>query len=141
MMEGLFKSINISSSGMSAERFRLNIISQNLANSDTTRTENGDPYRRKIVTFQEVLNGEIGKSKTDFGGVKVNSIQEDTSPFKLVYNPEHPDANEEGYVRMPNVNALNEMVDMMSAQRAYDSNAAVINSAKSMYNSAINIGK
>ncbi|MGM0640070.1 MAG: flagellar basal body rod protein FlgC [Thermotogota bacterium] len=140
-MEGLFKSINISSSGMSAERFRLNVISQNLANTDTTRTENGDPYRRKIVTFQEVLNGELGKTKSEFGGVKVNSIQEDSSPFKLVYNPEHPDANEEGYVRMPNVNALNEMVDMMSAQRAYDSNAAVINSAKSMYNSALSIGK
>lgn len=140
-MDGLFKSINISASGMSAERFRLNVISQNLANSDTTRTENGDPYRRKIVTFQEVLNGEIGKQKTDFGGVKVSSIEEDTTPFKLVYNPDHPDSNEEGYVRMPNVNVLNEMVDMMTAQRAYDSNAAVVNAAKSMYNSALNIGK
>lgn len=140
-MDGLFKSINISASGMSAERFRLNVISQNLANSDTTRTENGDPYRRKIVTFQEVLNGEIGKQKSDFGGVKVSSIEEDTAPFKLVYNPDHPDSNEEGYVRMPNVNVLNEMVDMMTAQRAYDSNAAVVNSAKSMYNSALNIGK
>lgn len=140
-MDGLFKSIDISASGMTAERFRLNVISQNLANSDTTRTENGEPYRRKIVTFEEVLNGEIGKQKSDFGGVKVSSIEEDTSPFKLVYNPEHPDSNEEGYVKMPNVNVLNEMVDMMTAQRVYDSNAAVINSAKSMYNSALNIGK
>ncbi|MDK2945268.1 flagellar basal body rod protein FlgC [Geotoga petraea] len=140
-MDGIFKSINISASGMSAERFRLNVISQNLANSDTTRTENGEPYRRKIVTFEEVLNGEKGKRKNDFGGVKVSSIEEDTTPFKLVYNPDHPDSNEEGYVRMPNVNVLKEMVDMMTAQRAYDLNAAVINSAKSMYNSALNIGK
>jgi flagellar basal-body rod protein FlgC len=126
---------------MSAERFRLNVISQNLANSDTTRTENGEPYRRKIVTFEEVLNGETGRQKNKFGGVKVNSIEEDITPFKLVYNPDHPDSNDEGYVRMPNVNVLNEMVDMMTAQRAYDLNAAVINSAKSMYNSALNIGK
>jgi len=140
-MDGLFKSMNISASGMTAERFRLNVISQNLANSDTTRTENGDPYRRKIVTFKEILNKEVGSSNEDFGGVRVNSIKEDQSPFKLVYNPDHPDANEEGYVRMPNVNVLNEMIDMMSAQRAYDTNAAVVNSAKSMYNSALNIGK
>lgn len=139
-MDGLFKSMNIASSGMTAERFRLDVISQNLANVDTTRTENGDPYRRKTVTFREVLNNNMsGFDK--FAGVKVDSLIEDDSPFRLVYEPSHPDADDEGYVNYPNVNALREMVDMITAQRAYEANATVITTAKNMYNSALGIGR
>jgi flagellar basal-body rod protein FlgC len=139
-MDGLFKVFDIASSGMSAERFRLNVISQNLANSDATRTEEGGPYRRKAVVFQEAVNNSLKNGK-DFAGVKIVSIEDDPSPFRQVYDPTHPDANEEGYVSYPNVNVLREMVDMISAQRAYEMNAAVVNSAKSMYNAALNIGR
>ncbi|WP_308644341.1 flagellar basal body rod protein FlgC [Oceanotoga sp.] len=139
-MDGLFKSMNISGSGMSAERFRLNIISQNLSNANTTRTDNGGPYRRKSVSFEEVLNGSMSNSES-FGGVKVSSINEDQAPFRLEYEPDNPDADENGYVRYPNVNALREMIDMISAQRAYEFNATAVSTAKTMYNSALNIGK
>lgn len=140
MMDGLFKVLDIAASGMTAERFRLNVISQNLANSDTTRTEEGGPYRRKAIVFEEALN-KTTKGKEEFSGVKISSIVDDPSPFRLVYDPNHPDANEEGYVEYPNVNVLREMIDMISAQRAYEMNAAVVNSAKSMYNSALGIGR
>lgn len=139
-MDGLFKVLDIAASGMTAERFRLNVISQNLANSDTTRTEEGGPYRRKAIVFEEALN-KTTKGKEEFSGVKISSIVDDPSPFRLVYDPNHPDANEEGYVEYPNVNVLREMIDMISAQRAYEMNAAVVNSAKSMYNSALGIGR
>lgn len=139
-MDGLFKVFDIAASGMTAERFRLNVISQNLANSDTTRTEEGGPYRRKAIVFEEALN-KTTKGKEEFSGVKISSIVDDPSPFRLVYDPNHPDANEEGYVEYPNVNVLREMIDMISAQRAYEMNAAVVNSAKSMYNSALGIGR
>ncbi|RAO98595.1 flagellar basal body rod protein FlgC [Petrotoga sp. 9PW.55.5.1] len=139
-MDGLFKVLDIAASGMTAERFRLNVISQNLANSDTTRTEEGGPYRRKAIVFEEALN-KTTKGREEFSGVKIFSIVDDPSPFRLVYDPNHPDANEEGYVEYPNVNVLREMIDMISAQRAYEMNAAVVNSAKSMYNSALGIGR
>lgn len=135
-MEGLFKIMNIAASGMTAERFRTNIISQNLANAETTRTENGGPYQRKIVSFKEILDNE-----TNSGGVKVSKLSKDTSPFKLVYDPNHPDADKNGYVKYPNVNVLREIVDMMNAQRAYELNASVVNTSKSMYNAALNIGR
>lgn len=140
MMDGLFKVLDIAASGMTAERFRLNVISQNLANSDTTRTEEGGPYRRKAIVFEEALN-KTTKGREEFSGVKISSIVDDPSPFRLVYDPDHPDANDEGYVEYPNVNVLREMIDMISAQRAYEMNAAVVNSAKSMYNSALGIGR
>jgi flagellar basal-body rod protein FlgC len=139
-MDGLFQVFDIASTGMAAERFRLNVISQNLANSDATRTEEGGPYRRKAVVFQEAVNKSL-KGGEEFAGVKIVSIEDDPSPFRLVYDPTHPDANEEGYVSYPNVNVLREMVDMISVQRAYEMNAAVVNSAKSMYNAALNIGR
>lgn len=139
-MDGLFKVLDIAASGMTAERFRLNVISQNLANSDTTRTEEGGPYRRKAIVFEEALN-KTTKGREEFSGVKISSIVDDPSPFRLVYDPDHPDANDEGYVEYPNVNVLREMIDMISAQRAYEMNAAVVNSAKSMYNSALGIGR
>ncbi|KAF2956458.1 flagellar basal body rod protein FlgC [Marinitoga sp. 38H-ov] len=136
-----FRIMDIAASGMTAERFRSEVISNNLANANTTRTENGEPYKRKVVTFKEVLNNTVSSKNEQLSGVRVSSIEEDNSPFKLVYDPSHPDANEEGYVKYPNVNVLREMVDLISAQRAYEANVAVINSAKTMFNSALSIGR
>lgn len=136
-----FRIMDIAASGMTAERFRSEVISNNLANANTTRTENGDPYRRKVVTFREVLNKEVNSNDEQLSGVRVSTIEEDDSPFRLVYDPSHPDANEDGYVKYPNVNVLREMVDLISAQRAYEANVAVVNSAKTMFNSALSIGR
>nr|WP_197073317.1 MULTISPECIES: flagellar basal body rod protein FlgC [unclassified Marinitoga] len=136
-----FRIMDIAASGMTAERFRTEVISNNLANANTTRTENGGPYRRKIVTFKEVLNKNRTKRDEQLSGVRVSNLKEDNSPFRLVYDPGHPDADENGYVKYPNVNPLREMVDLISAQRAYESNVAVINSAKTMFNSALSIGR
>lgn len=146
---GIFNSINISSSGLTAERTRMDVISKNIANANTTRTSSGSPYRRQMVVFQENKtsfsdylslysnsNGHSGKA-----GVKISGIVEDKSPFKKVYDPGHPDANEEGYVNMPNIDIVKEMVDMISATRAYEANITSINSSKSMAMKALNIGK
>ncbi|KLO20815.1 flagellar basal body rod protein FlgC [Marinitoga sp. 1197] len=136
-----FRIMDIAASGMTAERFRSEVISNNLANANTTRTENGGPYRRKIVTFKEVLNKNRTKRDEQLSGVRVSNLKEDNSPFRLVYDPGHPDADENGYVKYPNVNPLREMVDLIGAQRAYEANVAVINSAKTMFNSALSIGR
>lgn len=136
-----FKIMDIAASGMTAERFRSEVISNNLANVNTTRTEDGGPYRRKIVTFKESLNKNLSKNDEQISGVRVSKLEEDKSPFKLVYDPGHPDADENGYVKYPNINPLREMVDLISAQRAYEANVAVVNSAKSMFNSALSIGR
>jgi flagellar basal-body rod protein FlgC len=110
----------------------MDIISSNVANVDTTRTTGGGPYRRKIVVF------EVGKE----GGVRVNRIQEDSStPSRLIYQPEHPDANAEGWVEYPNVILVNEMVDMLAATRAYEANVTALNATKTMMSSALNIGR
>lgn len=136
-----FKIMDIAASGMTAERFRSEVISNNLANANTTRTEDGGPYRRKIVTFKESLNKHLSKNDEQIAGVRVSKLEEDKSPFKLVYDPGHPDADKNGYVKYPNINPLREMVDLISAQRAYEANVAVVNSAKSMFNSALSIGR
>lgn len=145
---GIFDSINISASGLTAERLRMDIISQNIANANVTRTANGTPYRRKMVVFQEAEMNEpfssyLSKAKGNFkkSGVKVSSIVEDQSEFKLVYNPGHPDADANGYVRMPNVDIMIEMVNMISATRAYEANVTSINSTKSMIMKALEIGR
>ncbi|MEJ5228685.1 MAG: flagellar basal body rod protein FlgC [Pseudothermotoga sp.] len=133
-----FLTLNISASGMTAQRLRIDIISSNIANSESTRTEQGTPYRRRVPIFSEYL---IGTGKTKSSGVKVTRIEEDPSPFRLVYDPTHPDADENGYVSMPNVNVLREMVDLISAQRSYDANVAAFNVTKSMISSALQIGR
>lgn len=147
---GIFSAINSSASGMTAQRIRMDTISENIANINTTRTEDGGPYRRKTVVFQEVENKPFSeylntKSKDilrsgNSGGVKVARIVEDTSPFKKVYDPNHPDADQDGYVSMPNVDMLSEMVNMISATRAYEANVTTINAAKSMAMKALEIG-
>jgi len=136
-MLDIFSTMNISASGMTAQRMRLDVIADNIANAETTRTEEGGPYRRKNVVFQEVLDKAMGIK----GGVHVQSIVEDQRPFKMVYDPSHPDANEEGYVQMPNVNVLREMIDLINAQRSYEANVSSINATKAFASAALGIGR
>lgn len=141
----IFKSMQIGASALKAHTTRLNTISSNLANIETTSTPEGGPYKRKSVyfetqplTFKEHLDATTANA---VNGVKVREIVEDTDPPKMVYKPQHPDADEKGYVAMPNVNLLEEMVDMMSATRSYSANATVIKSAKRMALKALEIGR
>lgn len=131
-----FTIFRVSASGMTAQRLRLDVIASNIANSETTRTERGEPYRRRIPIFAEHV---IDKASTS--AVRVVRIEEDPSPFRLVYDPSHPDADENGYVRYPNVNVLREMVDLINAQRSYEANVSAFNVTKSMINSALQIGR
>ena len=133
-----FLTMNVSASGMTAQRLRIDTISSNIANSETTRTEQGTPYRRRVPIFSEYL---MGTGKVKSSGVRVVRIEEDPSPFRIVYDPTHPDADEDGYVSLPNVNVLREMVDLISAQRSYDANVATFNVTKSMISSALQIGR
>ncbi|MCL2125442.1 MAG: flagellar basal body rod protein FlgC [Oscillospiraceae bacterium] len=139
-------SMSISASALTATRLRMDVIAENMANSNTTRTENGEPYRRRYVVFQEKTNDNafasfFNKARTTPGGVRVLRIGEDTSEFKYDYNPSHPDADENGYVRYPNVEVVQEMVDMMSAYRAYEANITAINTFKDMAVKTLEIGK
>ena len=139
---------DISASGLTAERQRLDIASENIANSNTTRTESGGPYRRKMIVLQEVpstsfrskFNSLLNRTASK-GGVRVTEIVEDQRDLQPVYNPDHPDANEEGYVMMPNVDLVKETVDGMSATRAYEANITAFNAMKLMAQRAIDIGK
>lgn len=136
----IFDTFKISGSGLSAERLRMDLIADNLSNANTTRTPEGGPYRRKMVVFKTILQDKL-KSR----GVQVDKIVEDKSPFRWEYNPDHPDAIREGekkgYVLFPNVNPVKEMVDMITASRAYEANVTALNSAKSMAYKALEIGK
>lgn len=136
----VFQAMNISASGLSAERLRMDVVAGNIANQNTTRTENGEAYRRKVAVFSEYLEtSKFGQSQV--GGVRAVSIVEDDSELIPVYDPTHPDANEDGYYYMPNVDVLNEMVDLMVASRSYEANVTVMNASKSMYMKALEIGK
>jgi len=133
-------SLNIGGSALTAQRLRMDIISQNIANSDTTRTEDGGPYARKMVVVQErfanLLNGEkVGQ------GVEISEIIEDESGYKLVYEPTNADADENGYVRYPNIDTVKEMMDMMAASRSYQANVTAVNAVKSMAADALQIGR
>ena len=124
----------------------MDVIAENMASSNTTRTENGDPYRRKYVVFQEKSNDRdfaafFNRAQTASGGVRVLQIGTDMSEFKYDYNPTHPDADENGYVRYPNVEVVQEMTDMMSAFRAYEANITAINTFKDMALKTLEIGK
>lgn len=138
----LLSSMAISASGLTAERLRMDLIASNLANINTTRTPEGGPYRRKVAVFAEKLDQAIQGSKNFRGkGVQVAAIAEDQSPPKLVYDPSHPDANEQGYVEMPNINIVTEMVDLITATRSYEANVTALNAAKSMALKALEIGR
>lgn len=139
-----FDSIRISASGLSAERLRMDTISSNIANANTTRGENGKPYVRKIAVFQENLNTAMKNNEDPAAGmlgVKAVGIEEDSSPLRKEYDPTNPDADKDGYVTMPNVNILNEMADMISATRSYEANVNAITSEKNMFSKALEIGK
>lgn len=146
-MGNVFSAMDISASGMTAQRTRLDIISQNIANVNSTRDADGNVYRRKSVIFEEKnyvsfsdtltnATGNLGK------GVKISSIFEDTeTDCRMVYDPSHPDANEDGYVTYPNVNTVTEMTDMIDASRSYEANVTAFNASKNMQLKALDIGK
>ncbi len=142
-------SFDISASGMTAQRQRLDIAAENISNMNTTRTQSGGPYRRKMVVLQErpvpsfrsEMESRLVKERSFKGGVKVSRILEDQRDLQPVYNPDHPDANEEGYVMMPNVDLVKETVDGMSATRAYEANVTAFNAMKMMAQKALEIGK
>ena len=139
---GLFQSFNISASGMTAQRFRTDIIAENIANVNTTSTESGGPYRRKIVTFQEKNVTPFSRSKFVGNGVKVSSVREDTeTDFIMEYDPSNPDADENGYVSYPNVNTVTEMTDLIDATRSYEANATAFEASKSMAMTGLSIGQ
>ncbi len=144
-------SMEISASGLSAQRTRLNIISQNLANVFTTRTAEGGPYRRKITVFKaEPFTNHLDRAM-DYPpyapngdprrGVLVEEVAEDQSPFKRIYDPNHPDADKDGYVKLPNVEVATEMVDIIHASRSYEDNVTAVNASKSMALKALEIGR
>ena len=137
----IFNSFGINASGMTAERYRMDVISENVANANTTRTEDGTPYRRKVVTFEQ--RGErVGNFSTFLGkassayrgqGVRVSKVLEDDwTQMNMVYDPSHPDADENGYVTGPNVNIVTEMTTLMDESRAYEANATAFNASKSI---------
>ncbi|UQZ46014.1 flagellar basal body rod protein FlgC [Bacillus sp. PK3-037] len=147
-----FQSLNVSASALTAQRLRMDAVSSNLANMDTTRAKqvNGEwvPYRRKMVSlqskgesFSSILNSKMSGSGNVGNGVKVTKITEDNSDFNLVYDPTDPDANDEGYVQKPNVDPLKEMVDLVSSTRSYEANVTAMNASKGMLMKALEIGK
>ncbi|WP_304507332.1 flagellar basal body rod protein FlgC [Anaerotignum sp.] len=142
--------MNVSASGLTAQRARLDVIAENISNVNTTRTESGDPYKRRMVvfeprnqgSFQEIFNRTArGGASGQQGGVIVSEIVEDDSPLKSVYDPTHPDADENGYVMMPNVDLLKETIDGMEASRAYDANVTAFNAIKEMATKGLEVGK
>ena len=157
---GFMNSINIIGSGLTAQQLRLDIVSENVTNSQTTRVENGEgAYRRKMVVFEAVsgrdsfraalaraANGLIPNTAVEgvtptSGGVRVTEIVEDQSPMKIVYDPTHPDADEEGYLELPNVDMVKEIADAMAASRAFASNVTAFNTLKTVISSRLEIGR
>jgi flagellar basal-body rod protein FlgC len=146
---GMFDAFDISASALTAERMRMDVTAENLANAQTTRTANGGPYRRKEVVLQEVAQGGgfAGSLKAAMGagtagrpgGVEVSGVVEDSTPSKMVYDPGHPDANAQGYVAMPNVDSVTEMVDLISSSRAYEANVTALQSAKQMFSKTLDL--
>lgn len=166
-MAGLFDSIRISGTGMHAQRVKMDVVSRNLANSETTRTEEGTPYRRQRAVFAEILQKRLGKLRSlrervdgtlatthpnhSPGGLRPGQRQDepgvqvavgaapDASDFRLVHDPGHPDADADGYVLMPNVDVVGEMVDLIEAARAYEANVSAVQAAKDMFTRALDI--
>ncbi len=150
---GMFDSFNISATGLAAQRLRMDLISSNIANATTTRTPEGGPYRRKRAIFAPVnirpnYRSPLVPERIESGpgtGVRVVKIEDDRSPFRLTYDPTHPDAIKTGprtgYVEMPNINIVMEMTDLISASRSYEANVQMINNQKTMFNKALEIGR
>lgn len=150
---GMFDGMNIAATGLTAQRLRMDVISNNIANATTTRTPEGGAYRRRRVIFAPInvrpnYRSPLVPERIETGlgrGVRVLKIEEDRSPFRLVYDPSHPDAIQtgpkQGYVEMPNVNVVTEMTDLISATRAYEANITMIQSERTMFNRALEIGR
>jgi flagellar basal-body rod protein FlgC len=145
---GLFDSLNISGSALSAERLRMDVTAENLANANTTRGPDGQAYRRKVVVLQQQAGGPSAFGNTLAAemrrgdrpaGVQVAAIAEDTTPNRRVYDPGHPDADQQGYVSMPNVDSVAEMVDLISASRAYEANVTAMQAAKTLFNKTLEL--
>jgi len=143
----MFGGLEVSASALTAERLRMDVVAENLANAQTTRGTDGQPYRRKEVVLQEQA-GSFGASLSaamgtnggkNGGGVEVAAIVEDQTPFKQVYDPGHPDADANGYVAMPNVDTVTEMVDLIGAQRAYEANVTAMQAAKQMFSRTLDL--
>lgn len=143
----LFSSMRVSASGLDAQTKRMNTISSNIANAETTRTDTGGPYKKKTTVMGSVTDresfGEILANELDeqVQGVQVMEVAEDKTPPRIIFNPDHPDANQEGYVELPNVNVVQEMADMISAQRSYEANVTTMGAAKAMAQKALEIGR
>lgn len=135
----LFHAMDVNASALGAQRLRLDLIASNIANANSTRTPEGGPYRRKVPVFAENLRTAEGNAA--LSGVRVLAVADDPSPFRLVYDPSHPDANADGYVAYPNVNIVNEMVNLMEAGRAYEANVTAFNLSKEVFKAGLSIGK
>jgi flagellar basal-body rod protein FlgC len=143
----LFGGLDISASALTAERLRMDVVAENLANAQTTRGADGNPYRRKEVVLQERGGSSFGASLSAAmssgskagGGVEVAGVVEDQTPLKRIYDPGHPDADADGYVSMPNVDTVTEMVDLIGAQRAYEANVTAMQAAKSMFSKTLEL--
>ena len=144
----MFGGMEISGSALTAQRLRMNVTAENIANAETTKGADGNPYRRKEVTLQSVgqagtfgsqLSRAMGSSGVAPGGVQATEIAEDQTNGKLVYDPSHPDADEQGYIRMPNVDTVTEMVDLIDAQRAYEANVTAMQAAKQMFSKTLEL--
>ena len=144
-----FSAMDISKTGLIAQRYRLNICAENLANVESTKTPSGSPYRRKQVVigatgmYEPFINLLIGAQQpmSGFEGVRVLDVVEDPTPFRMEHRPGHPDANQDGYVLMPNVNSMLEMMDVLSATRAYEANMSAFSAAKSMLTKAMELAR
>jgi flagellar basal-body rod protein FlgC len=146
---GMFDALDIAGSGLSAERLRMDVTAENLANANTTRGVNGQPYRRKVVVLEQQqpqnnfrtelasqMKGGAGATGT---GVQVSGVAEDTTPNRRIYDPGHPDADAQGYVSMPNVDSVSEMVDLISASRAYEANVTAMQAAKTLFTKTLEL--
>jgi flagellar basal-body rod protein FlgC len=141
-----FTAMNVSSTAMTAERTRMNLISGNLANANSTRTADGGPYKRKDAVFTatpvvEKFSSTIDRARRGLDSVAVSAIVEDSSPPRMQFDPTHPDADAKGYVALPNVNVIEEMADMISATRAYEANVTAAQAAKNMALKTLELGK
>lgn len=145
----VFGAMNVSATGMTAQSVRRDIISQNIANVNTTRGANGQPYKKKNVVFEEksvtsfahAMDLALGATGLGLDGVKVSAIVEDGSEGRKVYDPSHPDSDDQGYVILPNVNVVQEMTDLIDASRAYEANVTAFNATKAMAMKALEMGK
>jgi flagellar basal-body rod protein FlgC len=135
-MGSIFGSFGISASGMAAERLRLDVIAENLANANSTKGADGTPYKRKEVLLEQAPGSSFGEV---LNGVQVAAIASDATPGKRVYDPGHPDADPQGYVTLPNVNPVTEMVDLISASRSYEANVQAMNTSKTMFSRALDL--